>query len=666
MRIGSRLGLHVKNRSRRVRRWVVAGVVTTALGVSPLVALPLVTASAPPAAGSGCTVSSILVPSCGAWWGAYVPATGSALPSAVASLESQLGRRLGLIYAYHDMSNQGDNGVFPTPAEEQLGKDHLMLFSWTTDLWSSGSHYNWSQVASGSLDKSVIDPEALRLKAYGKPVFLTFDPEADERTPQDGTPAQFVAAWRHIHDRFAALGVSNVIWVWTTTGYLGEGNAPTIAALYPGDAYVDWIGYDPYNFYTCHSATWTDFDQTISPFYNWLESHGHGNKPFMMPEYSTAPNPSNPALEQSWYSGMVAALKAHPNIKALSQWDSTVPGCNLTLTNGPGVLQAFATAGQSPYLQPALPASAGGSAPPTSGAPTPTGPAPTVSRLAGTNRLGTAVAVSQSSFPNAHSASAVVLARDNLFPDALVGAPLAAAKHGPLLLTDPESLTSVTQAEISRVLAPGGNVYVLGGDLAISPAISSELTSMGYHVVRLAGANRYGTAVQVASALGNPSTVFEVTGANFPDALSAGPAAVASQGAILLTDGYNQAAETAHYLSQHQPKTTYAVGGPACHADPAATCVMGQDRYGTAAAVAGRFFPSSSTVGLATGLVFPDALTAGPLLGAEKAPMILVSPNVPLPSAVQTYLGNHAASVTKVEVFGGDLAVSPSVVRAIP
>src|SRR5262245_20044119 len=56
--------------------------------------------------------------------------------------------------------------------------------------------------------------------------------------------------------------------------------------------------------------------------------------------------------------------------------------------------------------------------------------------LAGADRIDTAIAVSKNSFPTTGSANAVVLARGDLFPDALAGAPLAVNKGGPLLLAN--------------------------------------------------------------------------------------------------------------------------------------------------------------------------------------------------------------------------------------
>ena len=145
-------------------------------------------------------------------------------------------------------------------------------------------------------------------------------------------------------------------------------------------------------------------------------------------------------------------------------------------------------------------------------------------RAAGSDRIGTAVAVSQLNFPGG-GAGAVVLARSDDFPDALVAAPLAAATRAPLLFVQGASLPTVTRDEISRVTGARGTVYLIGSTSAIPTSVETTLQSLGYSTVRLGGSDRYATAVAVANALGGRSTVFLATGINFPDALSAGPAA---------------------------------------------------------------------------------------------------------------------------------------------
>lgn len=291
--------------------------------------------------------------------------------------------------------------------------------------------------------------------------------------------------------------------------------------------------------------------------------------------------------------------------------------------------------------------------------------APPLKRIYGTDAIATAIAVSQHEY-QAGSAGAVVLARTTYFSDALAGGPFAAAMHAPLLLTEgaPKSATIDRRvlSEIERVLPKGDTVYILGGPLALSPNIDTALQGVGYKTTRIAGADEYATTVDIAEALGNPSTVFETTGLSFADSLSAGPAAIKTHGAILLTDGATQSPETAAYLAAHPGDTRYAVGGPlaAYGADPTAIPVYGQTLFGTSAAVAKRFFPDPSTFGVAA--AWQDALAGGPFLGA-RGPLLVVPAHPPLPSPIVSYLSRLAGP--QGYVFGGPLAVSQSVVTAV-
>jgi YVTN family beta-propeller protein len=282
-------------------------------------------------------------------------------------------------------------------------------------------------------------------------------------------------------------------------------------------------------------------------------------------------------------------------------------------------------------------------------------------RLAGSDRFGTAVAASRLGFPTGN-AGGVVLARADDYADALVAAPLAAAKHAPLLLTSGASLPATTQAELQRVLAPGATVYLLGGPAAIPTSVQTELNTLGYQTVRFQGANRYATAVAVAGALGDPGTVLLTTGVNFPDGLAAGPAAAHIGAAVLLTEGATMPAETQGYLTAHAT-TAYALGGPAVTADPTATAVQGADRYATAAAIAAKFFAAPTTAGVATGANFPDALAGGALLAYTGGPLLLTDP-ARLSAATIAYLVANPTA-TAVDLFGSTTAISAGVEAAL-
>jgi hypothetical protein len=282
-----------------------------------------------------------------------------------------------------------------------------------------------------------------------------------------------------------------------------------------------------------------------------------------------------------------------------------------------------------------------------------------VSRLAGDDRIDTAVAIAGAAFPDG-AAQAVVLARHDNFPDALAGTPLAAASGGPLLLTPPTALDPRTEAAVRRFLPPGRTVYLLGGEGAIGPEVEAAIEQLGYTAVRYAGADRYETAVRIAEGLGRPTRLFLTTGTNFPDALSAGAAAAEVAGAVLLTAGSSMPTATAAYLSANDTIPRFAVGSPAAAADPEATSLSGVDRYETSRIVADRFFANPTFVGVASGANFPDALAGGAHAATRAAPLLLSPPDA-LAATVRDYLFDNRASIATASLYGGETALSENV-----
>lgn len=299
--------------------------------------------------------------------------------------------------------------------------------------------------------------------------------------------------------------------------------------------------------------------------------------------------------------------------------------------------------------------STGGDSSGGSGAPQTAG----VYRVGGTDRIHTAILTSQADY-NDGAAGAVILARSDLFPDSLAAAPLAVKNTAPILLTSPTSLDARTAAEISRVLLPGGTVYLLGQTAALSTDVENAVSKLGYHVDRIGGADRFATAADIAGSVGSVTKVLLADGTNFPDAVSAAAACGPAGTVIALTDGTSMPDATTQLLSANSGAPIIAVGGPAAAADPGATTkLVGADRYATSVMVAQAFFSNPTGAGMATGLDFPDALTAGPYLAAGW-PMLLTDPHS-IPSIVSQYLGSIKSGMSAgIVIFGGTAAVSDS------
>jgi hypothetical protein len=78
------------------------------------------------------------------------------------------------------------------------------------------------------------------IKAADRPVFLRIGYEFDGSW-NAYDPALYIQAFRRIMNRLQANGVTNVISVWQGSG--STTNPTTLLKWYPGDAYVDWLGY---------------------------------------------------------------------------------------------------------------------------------------------------------------------------------------------------------------------------------------------------------------------------------------------------------------------------------------------------------------------------------------------------------------------------------------
>ena len=307
-----------------------------------------------------------------------------------------------------------------------------------------------------------------------------------------------------------------------------------------------------------------------------------------------------------------------------------------------------------------------------------------VLRLAGADRLGTAQSVSQSQWRNngdasdpvRSQASVAVLSRDDLPADALAGSTLAARQNGPLLLTGSTTLSPQAAAELKRILPAGATVFLLGGTQALSPAVANSVHALGFTVVRIAGADRYDTAVKIADRVtAHPSQILVATGNDFADALSAGAAAGANYGAVVvLSNDKTMPTETAQYL--HRFGTDFgpnsdvvltAVGGQALtaidseHQGYWRVKLVGADRYQTSYLVASTFFPYMTAAGVATGAAWPDALSGGAAMGSMGGPLLLVNPATGLSAQDAALLDANRGELSGGFVFGGPVAVPSGV-----
>ena len=164
------------------------------------------------------------------------------------------------------------------------------------EIWSGGAlpMISWephgvplTQIAEGRYDRYIVN-WAASLRDARVPVALSFGHEMNggwfSWGSKDNTPAEFVAAYRHIHDLFQRFGASNVIWVWSPNVVSRPGMA--LAPYWAGPAYVDWVG--PIGYYEwSHGAE--SFDELFGPTLEQIRELT--DRPVLLPETAAPEGP---------------------------------------------------------------------------------------------------------------------------------------------------------------------------------------------------------------------------------------------------------------------------------------------------------------------------------------------------------------------------------------
>jgi len=293
-----------------------------------------------------------------------------------------------------------------------------------------------------------------------------------------------------------------------------------------------------------------------------------------------------------------------------------------------------------------------------------------VNRLAGPDRIETALRIASHGWPDGSETVLIVRADD--FPDALAGVALAKKYNAPILLTPKNHLDS--RVEETLIKLKPLKVILLGGQDALGNQVEKRLREVldwTEDFERIAGKDRFETAALVASTFSSNSVVL-ATGYNFPDALSLASAAGAQGYPLLLVGSDSLPVATKEYLEKAKPQTLYIAGGEGIISSKLLDNIAktsgvpveeikrlaGHDRYDTSINILTEFYPAASKIFLATGQNFPDALAGAALAAKQNAPMLLVPPSgLTNGSSTENYLKNLPPKV-EIEVFGGKNAIS--------
>jgi hypothetical protein len=204
---------------------------------------------------------------------------------------------------------------------------------------------SWRQVAAagpGSALYNNIVRWAQTIKSRGGRQMLSYHHEAEASGSNNfGTPADYIAAYRHVVDIFRAQGVTNVTWVWQPTAFafrVKPSDRRYYLNWYPGDAYVDNVGFDGYNAGNCFGRhEWSSIASFTDPVLAFVQAH---HKTASLQEFAAPPD----SRRAAWVQDAHSYLAAHAGIITAAFWFQNGTGsCGWKLTT-PAEFKAYGDA----------------------------------------------------------------------------------------------------------------------------------------------------------------------------------------------------------------------------------------------------------------------------------------------------------------------------------
>lgn len=252
--------------------------------------------------------------------GAYVSAQGEVgAPEDAAVLDryaQMVGRKPDIVMDY---SNVTDPLLTQTEIANLAARGETPLVTWQLfkSGWS-GPTIPLSEIAAGKYDSYLRNAATLAKGLPFNEIMIRFAHEMNGNWyGWSGDPSNYVAAWRHIVTIFRQENANNVKFVWSPN--VDYGNYP-FSAYFPGDAYVDYVGLDGYNWGAAGIGTnkWESLSQVFSRSYQQLTQLS--SKPVIITEVSSSEAGGSKA---SWIrEGFLSTIpKDFPRVAAVIWFD---------------------------------------------------------------------------------------------------------------------------------------------------------------------------------------------------------------------------------------------------------------------------------------------------------------------------------------------------------
>lgn len=159
----------------------------------------------------------------------------------------------------------------------------------------------------------------------GSFVTMNHEPETTD-SAANGDAADFIAMWQRFHGLVHERGGDHLQLVWVMTG--GSFTRDTAEEWYPGDAYVDVIGADVYNWYQCQGTNrpWRSFEELLAAPIEFAQAR---SKPLAVPETASVEDPERPEAKAEWIRQLAETVSRDDlgvELLYVSWFNVTAPG----------------------------------------------------------------------------------------------------------------------------------------------------------------------------------------------------------------------------------------------------------------------------------------------------------------------------------------------------
>ena len=178
----------------------------------------------------------------------------------------------------------------------------------------AGKKFPLAQIQRGRFDEYIRE-SARAARDWGHPILVRFAHEMNGnwypwgRGVEGNTSYRIRAVWRRVVDIFRNQGANNVQWVWTPN--VNTGGEFPFRDLYPGDHWVDWVGFDGFNW--APRGEWNSFTSIIDNTYEEIAKLT--KRPMIVAETGSSESGGNKA---EWItSALRSEMPELPRIRAI-------------------------------------------------------------------------------------------------------------------------------------------------------------------------------------------------------------------------------------------------------------------------------------------------------------------------------------------------------------